>query len=50
MTRAMQAGLVDRKLTFRDVFTAVATLFSFVALLIRVRWRRQGLSQGLVAA
>jgi len=37
----MQAGLVDRKLTFRDVFTAVATFFSLLALLIRVRWPRQ---------
>ena len=42
-TPAMQAGLVDRKLTFRDIFTAVATFFSLLALLIRVRWPRQEL-------
>jgi len=42
-TPAMQAGLVGRKLTFRDVFTAVATFFSFLTLLIRVRCRRRAL-------
>ena len=49
-TPAMQAGLVDRKLTFRDVFTAVAVFFSFVAALIRVRWPRQVLALRLEAA
>ena len=39
----MQAGLVGRKLTFRDVFTAVAAFFSLLAPLIRIRWRRQAL-------
>ena len=39
----MQAGLVDRKLTFRDVFTAVAEFLLVVALVIRLRCRRQGL-------
>jgi len=43
MTPAMQAGLVAGRLTFRDVFTAVAAFLSFVAALIRVRWRRQAL-------
>ena len=36
-TPAMQAGLVARRLTFRDVFAAVATFFSLAAPLIRVR-------------
>ena len=36
--------------TFRDVFTAVAGFVSFVVALIRVRWRRQELSQRFVAA
>ena len=44
-TPAMQAGLVDRKLTFRDVFTAVATFLLLVVLAIRVRCRRRGLIQ-----
>jgi len=39
----MQAGLVDRHLTLRDVFTALAAFFSLLALLIRVRCRRQRL-------
>jgi len=46
----MQAGLVDKKLTFRDVFTAVASVFSFVALLIRLRCRRQALISRCAAA
>ena len=33
-TPAMQAGLVARDLTFREIFTSVAGLFIFVALLI----------------
>ena len=37
MTPAMQAGLVKRPLTFRDIFTAFATFSYFLALLIRVR-------------
>ena len=49
-TPAMQAGLVDRKLTFRDIFTAAATFFSFLALLIRVRWPRQELISRFAAA
>jgi len=46
----MQAGLADRKLTFRDVFTAVATFFSLLALLARVRCWRQALAPRLAAA
>ena len=42
-TPAMQAGLVGRKLTFRDVFMAVAMLFSFVVALFEARWRPQAL-------
>ena len=49
-TPAMQAGLVDRKLTFRDVFTTVATFFSLLALLIRARWPRQALAPRFAAA
>ena len=44
-TPAMQAGLVTKRLTFRDVFTAVAQFFLLVAVVIRVRCRRQGLIQ-----
>ena len=44
-TPAMQAGLVGRTLTFRDIFTAVAGFLLLVALAIRVRCRRQGLIQ-----
>ena len=47
---AMQAGLAARRLTFRDVFTAVAASLSFVATLIGVRCRRQGLISHLAAA
>ena len=39
----MRAGLVGRKLTFRDVFTAVAGFLFLVALVIRLRDRRKGL-------
>jgi len=39
----MHAGLVASELTFRDVFTAMAAFFSLLALLIRVRCRRQPL-------
>ena len=46
----MQADLVAKRLTFRDVFTAVAVFFSFVAALIRVRWRRQALTPNSVLA
>ena len=49
-TPAMQAGLADRKLTFRDIFTAVAVFFSFVVALFKVRCRRRGLVQGFAAA
>jgi len=46
----MQAGLVDTKLTFRDVFTAVATFFYFLALLIRARCCPQVLISRCAAA
>jgi len=49
-TPAMQAGLVDSKLTFRDVVTAVATFFPFLALLTRVRCWRQALISRCAAA
>ena len=45
-TPAMQAGPLGRKLTFRDVFTAAAGLLVFVAVLLRVTWRRQMLIPG----
>ena len=37
----MQAGLADRKLRSRDVFTAVGNFFPSAALLMRVRCRPQ---------
>jgi len=40
---AMQAGRVASELTLRDVSAAVAAFFSLLALLIRVRCRRQRL-------
>ena len=46
----MQAGLVDRKLTFRDVFTAVAGLFILAGVLLRARWRRHVLVLRVAAA
>ena len=49
-TAAMQAGLVDRQLTFRDVFTAVVAFLLVVALAIRVRCQRQGLVPCLATA
>jgi len=49
-TPAMQAGLVTRRLTFRDVFTAVAASVSFVAVLIRMIWRPQAPILRLAAA
>ena len=49
-TPAVQADLVDPGLTFRDVFTEVAALFSFVLVLLGVRCRRQGLVPGTAAA
>ena len=49
-TLAMQAGLVGRKLTFRDTLTAAAGFLLLVALAIRVGCRRQGLVLGLAAA
>ena len=49
-TPAMQAGLVGRKLTFRDVFTAVAGFLFLVALVIRFRNRHEGLVPPLVLA
>ena len=49
-TPAMQAGLVAKGLTFREVLPAAATFFSLLELLIRVRCRRQGFVLGLAAA
>ncbi len=49
-TPAIQARLVDRKLTFGDVFTAVGNFFLFVAVLMWVRWRCQEFSHRFVAA
>ena len=46
----MQGGLVARRLTFRDVFTAVSIFFSLLALFIRIRWRLRGLVLCLAAA
>ena len=37
LTPAMQAGLVSRPLTFRDIFTAVAGMFLLVLILIDLR-------------
>jgi len=44
----MQAGIGAMKFTFRNVFTAAASL-SFVAAMIGVRWRRQALVLGSAA-
>jgi hypothetical protein len=41
-TPAMQAGLVGRKLTFRDIFTAAAGFLLLVALVIHSRNRHEG--------
>ncbi len=49
-TPAMQAGLVGRKLTFRDIFTAVAEFLCLMALAIRGRCWRQGIVLRLAAA
>ena len=49
-TPAMQAGLVARRLPFRDVFTAVGGSFLFVAVLLRVRCPRQALALPVAAA
>ncbi len=49
-TPAMQAGLIAKRLTFRDVFTAVAGFVCFVVALIGVRRRRQGLISHFAAA
>jgi len=49
-TPAMQAGLATRRLTFRDMFTAVVAFLSFVAVLIRVRWQSQPFALRLAAA
>ena len=45
-----ECGMWGRRLTLRDVLTAVAACVSFVAALIGVRWRRQGLAPRLAAA
>ena len=50
LTPATHAGLVARRLTFRDVFTAVVGFFLFVAVLLRVRWRRRDFGLRLAAA
>ena len=42
-TPAMQAVLVSKRLTFRDVFTAAAGFLFLVALVIRFRNRHEGL-------
>ena len=42
-TPAMQAGLVGRRLTFRDIFTSMAGFLFRVALVIRSRNRHEGL-------
>ena len=34
LTPAMQAGLVSKRLTFREIFTAVAVLFLCVVILL----------------
>ncbi len=49
-TPAMQAGLVDKQLTFRGVFMAVAGFVSFVVALIEVRWRWKELVTRLALA
>ena len=49
-TLGMQAGLIDRKLTFPDVFTDVRNFFHFVAMLLGVRCKRQGREPWLAAA
>ena len=49
-TPAMQAGLVGKRLTFRDIFTAVARFLLLMALVIRVRCRCQGLIPRSAAA
>ena len=41
-TPAMQAGLVAKRLTFRDVFTAAAGFLLLVALAIRLGNRHEG--------
>jgi hypothetical protein len=49
-TPAMQAGFVGRKLTFRDIFTAVAEFLRLTALVIRVGCWCQGFIPRLAAA
>jgi len=50
LTPAMQAGIVSKRLSFRDIFTAVATLFlCVVVLLLRESCREQDESLGLAA-
>ncbi len=48
-TPAKQADLVDKQLTFPDVFTALAGFLLLIALAIRVRCWRQGPVLGLAA-
>ena len=46
----MQAGVVDRRASSRDVFTAVAGIVLSAALLIRVRWPQdEALAAGAAA-
>jgi len=49
-TPAMQAGLVARRLTFRDVFSAVAVFCSFVIALFRATCGRQEFISRLAVA
>ena len=46
----MRMSRVGRQLTFRDIFTDVATFFALLALLIRIRWPRQELISRFVVA
>ena len=50
LTPAMQAGLVSKRLTFRDIFTAVAGMFLLVLILIDLRSRDSAADQGRLAA
>ena len=43
-TPAMQAGLVSKKLSFRDLFTSQEVLFLFVVIVVLV-WRENGLAK-----
>ena len=49
-TPAMQAGLVHRRLSFRDVFTASAEIALFLPVLIYIPSVPRGLGQRRLAA